>query len=230
MKLLTGFFLKLRSRDLNAAVPPAFTTTDGVPLIAECDLYGNQLVLPMMYTAGAGFPAPVPFTSRGNNTDAIAPSASGNLATINYGYIFDGTNFDRERSASAINLSSYSSLGAGITASPGQWSVVNVPAAATQASAVKAAGAVGVRHVCTGISVSFAAGAANEAARTISVLDGATVIWSQQIAVLLSDSKQVNLTGLSLIGSAATSMTLQFDAAGGAGSEQAVTLMGYDAS
>lgn len=112
--------------------------------------------------------------------------------------------------------------------SPTCWSVVNVSAAAGQAIATKGAGAAGVKHVCYGISATAAAGAAAQTPLTVQVLDGASVIYSATVSAPANQAGQVVLTGLYLMGTAATSMTLQFTAVGAANTIQAVTLIGFD--
>ena len=232
MKLLTGFFMKLRSRDLSAAVPPAFTTTDGVPLMAECDLYGNQLVLPMMFTAGAGFPAPVPFTSRGNNSDAVAPIAAGNLAVINFGYIFDNVNWDRNRSASAANLAATSGLGSQLSSSPGEWSVNHLPAVGVQATITRA-GVAGRSHICRSITAAISAGAAVSAVSHIVLRDGVSgvgaILWGAVLNAPINYSDNIVISGLNIVGTSGNAMTLEFLAAGVATDTQSVSLTGYDA-
>jgi hypothetical protein len=140
--------------------------------------------------------------------------------------------------ASAANLATESGAKALLTAPPGQWTVNHVPAANTQATATKAAGAAGVRHVCTALSFSVAAdGTAPTATQlTVNLRDGAsgagTVLmsWIVAIPAVAGEVKQVSLSGLNIVGSAATAMTLEFAAAGGAHTYESVNIAGYDAS
>jgi hypothetical protein len=143
-----------------------------------------------------------------------------------------GVSMDRARSGSAANLSAFSATGSELTTTPGNWTVLNTPAAATQATATKAAGAAGVRHVCNSISATFAAGATPGAATLVNLRDGAsgagTILWSQYLAAPTGDVRVLTISGLNIVGSAATAMTLEFAAAGAATTLQAVTLTGYD--
>lgn len=127
-----------------------------------------------------------------------------------------------------------SAAGAQVAVAPGNWSVSHTPAAATQASATKAAGSAGVRHVCTGMSFGFSQPAAVPVAFTglVTLLDGGSVLWQQAIAVpaTASQSVQINVTGLNLVGTAATSMIARFEAAGGAATQETAVLMGYSIS
>ena len=147
------------------------------------------------------------------------------------------SSIDRARSGSAANLSGKSSAGSELCASPGEWSAggTPTPAAATQATVTQAAGGVGVRHVCRSISATLAtAGTAQSAAVQLNLRDGATgagtVLWSKQVVLPSNSVWEVNLTGLNVVGSANTAMTLEFGAAGAAGSYQSVGLTGYDCS
>ncbi len=142
--------------------------------------------------------------------------------------LWNGATFDRARSGSAATLAATSALGSELTVLPGNWTVVSTPAANTQASAIKAAGAAGVRHICNSISASFAAGATAGAAVLVNLLDGATIVWSQYLTAPVGDVRAINLTGLNIPGTAATSMTLQFAAAGGLTTLESVTIGGYD--
>jgi hypothetical protein len=108
------------------------------------------------------------------------------------------------------------------------WTATSAPVAGTVASAVLAA-ALGKRHICTGVTFSWGAIAAPVATvLTITVLDGATVIWTGVVAVQAAvGSGQAAITGLNLPGTSNTSMTAQFSA-GLASVTEAVSMQGYD--
>jgi hypothetical protein len=108
------------------------------------------------------------------------------------------------------------------------WNVVHAPSSATQAIATKSAGAAGVKHVCYGIIASIACGATAQTPITVQLLDGASVILSVAISAPANQSQQVALTGIYMVGTAATSMTLQFSGAGVTSSVENVTLIGFD--
>lgn len=118
------------------------------------------------------------------------------------------------------------------------WSVTHSPAVNTQASASKAAGGAGVRHVCTGVSARLVAGTAAPAAvqGTLNLRDGATgagtilASWTVVLAASIGARDEINLTGLEIPGTANTAMTLEFAAASGANTFESVNLFGYDAS
>lgn len=158
-------------------------------------------------------------------TDALAGGNVGAAGTI----LFNGTTWDRARSASANLLTLNTQPGIRTVALPASWQATNTPAANVQATAARAAGAAGVRHIATSIhACSQEAVLANSV--FVNVRDGATgagtVIWTGFVKNLVNDSRCINVP-VSLIGSAATAMTLEFTAAGGAGNRQTVTLTGY---
>jgi|SRR5882757_626494 len=115
-----------------------------------------------------------------------------------------------------------------------RWSVVSGPAVSNQATASKALGAAGVRHVADCVTISAGASTAPAATQlTINLRDGATgagtIIWSTEItaAATATNHGNVNLCGLNLIGTAATAMTLEFSALL-TNEFESVTLTGYD--
>lgn len=113
------------------------------------------------------------------------------------------------------------------------FSVTHAPVAATQATASQASGGAGNFNHCTGMIVSFSAGAtASAAPATVNLRDGATgagtVLASFDIdCAVVQTASQVVLSGLDIPGSAATAMTLEFAAAGAATTLEKVTLLGY---
>lgn len=124
---------------------------------------------------------------------------------------------------------------AGITSvRPAEWTVTHAPAANTQATASKAA-VTAVQHVCTAISARIVGGTTAPAATTatLNLRDGATgagtilASWTLSLAGAIAAKDEVNLTGLNIVGTAGTAMTLEFAAAGGANTLQSVTLTGY---
>lgn len=113
------------------------------------------------------------------------------------------------------------------------WSIKHRPAANTIATISKAAGAAGVKHVCTGFMVTFASlGAPTPEIIGIQIRDGATgagtIIWEGSISLpaVAGESKWIGMTGLWLVGTAATAMTIETDAAGGANDYLSVSLQG----
>lgn len=151
--------------------------------------------------------------------------------------LFNGTDSDRAREASADNLAAFSGLGAALNSSPGEWSINHTPAANTQATISRAAGGAGVRHVCKSITATLIGlAAAAEATVLVNLRDGATgagtILWSARLLVQGTTGNEtgIALSGLNIVGSAATAMTLEFSAAGGADTFESVAITGYDAS
>jgi hypothetical protein len=119
-------------------------------------------------------------------------------------------------------------------ASSSYWYTEHLPAANTKATITRAAGATGIRNICTGFTVTLAATSTAPAAvqLTVSLIDGAsgggTHLWSTVISLpatagaITSFSK----TGLWWPGTAATAMTIEFSAAGGNNTIESVSLQG----
>ena len=118
----------------------------------------------------------------------------------------------------------------------GDWTQVHTPAANTRATTTRSAGASGVRHVATGFTVTLAAGTTAPAAVTLTVelRDGAsgagTILWQSRLnlGATTGVTNSITVTNLNLRGTAATAMTLEFSAAGGANTFESVSLQGID--
>lgn len=122
-----------------------------------------------------------------------------------------------------------------MTCPTGQWGEVHTPAANTVATKSKAAGAAGVRHVCNYILATLCAGTSAPTAAQVKVRlrDGATGAGTILIDATLcvpataGISQVLSLSGLNLVGTAATAMTLEFDGAAGANTFESVSFGGY---
>ena len=116
------------------------------------------------------------------------------------------------------------------------WTLNAAPAANTQATATRAAGGAGVRHVCTSILAILASttGLAANATGTFVLRDGAsgtgTIIWQGQISIpnAVGQSQWVSIDSINIVGSYGTAMTAEFTAASGAGTLQSLSITGYD--
>lgn len=171
-------------------------------------------------------------------SDNLATSDNRALPTASVLYAFDGSTFDRVRSASAANQSAATKTAPLQVASPGTWSITHAPAVNTQATITRAAGSSGVRHVCTAITATLIAPEATQSTVVqLNLRDGAsgagTILKSFTLQVggtasISCDRAIIQLSGLQIVGSSATAMTLEFSAAGGAGTFESVSLEGYD--
>lgn len=201
------------------------TGITGAILVPAVDNAGNTLVRLVGDNAGA-IVAPVLV----NYNDNLSPTNLIQTGAFLYG--FDGVNADRLRVASADVQALATKIGVLAVAKIGDWSINSDPAAATQATITRAAGAAGVRHICTSIFASFSAGATAGAAVKVYLRDGLTgagaILWSGSLAVPIGDTRNISITDLSIVGSDATAMTLEFAAAGAATTLQNVSLTGYD--
>jgi hypothetical protein len=126
--------------------------------------------------------------------------------------------------------------GAAVPLSQIGWTETHAPAAATQAIASRAAGAAGIRHICTAIGITVVGNTVAPAAQvlTFNLRDGATGVgtvlqtWRIGVEAVAGKTVVITLSGLAIPGSAATAMTLEGSAAPGANTFEAVTLVGYD--
>lgn len=166
-----------------------------------------------------------------DNANAQANSMLGLLGVASRAQLFNGTTWDQIGAASAAKQSAATQVGIQAVASVGNWSVSADPAVNVAASATRAAGAAGVRHICTSIAASLSAGATASGIVKVYLRDGAAgvgpVLWSANLVVPIGGAANINLSGLSIVGSAAAAMTLEFSAAGGATTQENVTLTGY---
>lgn len=173
------------------------------------------------------------------NADNLTAPTTGLLGTLAFNYGFDGTTYDRIRLATSTNMGSAFINGALMATPPGQWAITHTPAANTQATITRAAGGAGTRHWCTSISAVLMAPAATASGVVqISLRDGGTgagtILWSQSVQVggaasITVDRATIEISGLCIRGSDNTAMTLEFSAAGGAGTFESVSLTGFDA-
>lgn len=128
-----------------------------------------------------------------------------------------------------------SSQFAPVVAPPTDWSVTHNPAVNTTATATKAAGGAGVRHVCTSIHATMANSGGAAVVGSVVLRDGAAgagaILWSGEMAVtaVAGDYRAISISGLNIVGSPNTAMTLEFQAGPGANMFQSVALTGYDA-
>ena len=163
----------------------------------------------------------------------IYTSGGASANNFNTDYIFSVPGQNGVTSSAAA-LGAAVNLGLPLTEKGARWDVLSTPAVSLQATASKAAGAAGVRHVAD--CVSYSAGAIAAPAATtlfINLRDGATgvgtVIWSKTVTIPATAAPHYDFSfcGLNLIGTAATAMTLEFSVLLTNESES-VTLTGYD--
>jgi hypothetical protein len=144
---------------------------------------------------------------------------------------FDSNVYRRLNTASQNNIGAASSDGALLATLPGEWAIFHQPAVATRATISRAAVA-GVRHVCKGFSAVLNCVAAVTVPLVINVRDGATgagtILYTERITGLAGTTVRVERSGLNLVGTANTAMTVEFAAAPAAGDFQCVNLNGYD--
>lgn len=115
------------------------------------------------------------------------------------------------------------------------WTGVHVPATATQATKTQASAGSGKRNVCTGFTVTICANGTAPVPTTpvtAKLIDGAsgggTLLWQTNINMPAAAGGIVsfNRSGLWLVGSQATAMTIEFSAAGPTNTYESVSFDG----
>jgi hypothetical protein len=158
--------------------------------------------------ANVNAPASLSMLHVGNGTTGMVPVATVDVANIGAAVVPNGVL---------------------MTDSPGNWSQSAEPAADTVATTSKAGVAL-QRHVCTAIGASIVGVAAIAAPIYLRLRDGATgagtILWSQAFVVPLGQCLNFALSGLNIVGTVATAMTLEFSASPGATNFQTVSLSG----
>lgn len=143
---------------------------------------------------------------------------------------FDNSIWNPLRANAAANLAQTTQEFSAMVANPGEWAVNSEPAVSVQATATRAAGAAGVRHVCRSLHFSLNAVVA-QANIYCRVRDGASgagaILWSQCVALPAAGLYNVVLSGLNILGSAATAMTFEWSAAPTATNFQTAGGTGY---
>jgi hypothetical protein len=171
------------------------------------------------------------------NADGI-PVPNNALPVMGYGMLFDIAtgNWDRARSTNAAMIAAKNASGGQLTAQPGEATIFNAPAAGSVATATLAAGGAGVRHVLRSLLCSISAGVAI-AATTVQLVvrDGATgvgtILWqiNFNLAAAIIPPIVVPISGLNIVGSIATAMTVEYTALL-ANMSQSVNASMYDAT
>lgn len=166
------------------------------------------------------------------DSDDVTPEATGAvLGAASFSMGFHGgftPQWERLRSASDPNLQTLRTQGAMLVSSPGEWTAHDAPAAATMATATRAA-APGTSQVCRSITVSIATVAA-QAPLEFVLRDGATGVgairWRLKLSALAGDCKAVTISGLNIYGTGGNAMTLESVGAPAAGNFATVSMTG----
>jgi hypothetical protein len=170
------------------------------------------------------------------NTDGAQPFAALVTETMTLNFNGTGSQLDRGRSASAVNLGAQSGLGAALVAPPGEWSLFSNPAANMQATATRAASA-GVRHIARMVCADILAQAAPAAIQVyVQLRDSTTgagaVLFNRQLALqaVAGAADHAQPAPLALPGTLGNAMTWEFVGAGGANVFETISASGFDAS
>jgi hypothetical protein len=146
--------------------------------------------------------------------------------------VFDGTSFAKARNSAAANMGATTQPGALQAAPPGQWVAFHQPASGSQATATKAAGAAGVKHVLTFIRGRLTGVAAVLAKVTIELIEdvggAGTQLWAETMVQPTNSFCDIIIGPINYIQpTAAKSLTIRFAAAGDANASQSVSMFGY---
>lgn len=202
----------------------AFEITEGSGVTIAADVYGTAHNV----TSGESV-----------QLVGIASGTLGALALVTatnptFAQLTDATN--TIKSGSAANIAAASGANALLTTAPGQWSEYHAPAVNTVATKSKAAGAAGVRHVCTWVSFTLANDATGsvQTGLAFNLRDGATgagtilASWTMACPATAGDCRTFSISGLNIPGTAATAMTLETASAPGTHTAASVAFGGYD--
>jgi hypothetical protein len=194
---------------------------DGAKVVGV-DPNGNLLVS----LAGSSATGPVNVAQIGGTNAAILVTSGdtqgepGLIVFKSYPSLYNGVNWDRQRTASAANQVAATGLGVAEVAPPGNIAAFSAPALGAQATASRAAGAAGVRHICTGYEIVVSCQAAPGAGQLlVNLRDGASgagailKTWAFEIPAAIFAPFIIAVSGKSIVGSAATAMTLESSAA-----------------
>lgn len=198
---------------------------------------GSQRILPFG-TDQDGQELGANFLTAKANSDGTDSGDVNGFTGLSVPFLFNGTEatgFYRARSASAANLVGANAIVGGVQLmqKAANWSVQHEPAVTVRATISRAA-SPGVMHVCTSISGSIMAVAAIAAPMYLRLRDGATgtgtILWSCGIIAPIGVAVPINISDLSISGTAGNAMTLEFAAAPGASNFQTVAMTGFDAT
>lgn len=200
----------------------------------RADSNGNLFVRVGAAPLAGGAPASI--TARAPSVDNVVAADPVGIDTIAYLYGFDGAAWDRLSTANAATLSAVAAPAALMVSAPGEWSITNAPAVAVRATITRAAGGAGVRHVARSItaSTSMNNGFIGDLPLLATLRDGTSgvgaILWSSrlQLSANFPFGFPVALSGLNIVGSINTAMTLEFDVAPAAFSSESVALTGFD--
>lgn len=167
-----------------------------------------------------------------SDTDGLGGATNDNsLMVTPFPHGFNGATWDRLRTLNATADSPDSALsGAQIAGSPLEWSVNNEPAVAARATVTKANNGAGTRLVCKSITATLACdGTASNANVFVRLRDGGgagTILWSATMRGPVNSTNVIAISGLNIVGSDGTDMTLEFSAAPNANHQQVVSMTG----
>lgn len=172
-----------------------------------------------------------------SNADAQVAAQVGLLGAVTREQGFNGATYDRLRTQSLTNSAAATQSGVLLSTQPAEWTNSFVAALNTRATTTRAAVA-NARHICTMIYAKVTALPAIAAGPVVlSLRDGisgagaslfTTRMLSGGATSTTAQSDIVQLSGMQIVGSTNTAMTLEFDAAAGPSTYENLNMTGYD--
>lgn len=183
-------------------------------------------------------------TSRGAfiSSNAAANWIRLNITQTGTGNVQFNANIDKAtppagNQTTAANLTAVVNSAPSLAEKGARWVIFSGPTSGAQATATRAAGAAGVRHVADCVIFSAASTAAVAAtSNSVALIDGisggaSTVRWAASFSAAAGIGAQLvaphSICGLNIVGSPATAMTIEFVLTA-AGAAEDVALTGYD--
>jgi hypothetical protein len=171
----------------------------------------------------------------GGQTDTMLPGIWGLLTSSRLmGYNSFRDEWSRLLDGSQGNLALLDAKRSLVVSRPGEWTLASAPAAATAATATRAAGTLDTRHVLRSFTADLNAVNAQAAPVEFVVRDGltgaGTILWRRRLIALAGDTRSIEIGGLNIIGSPNTAMTVETTGAPAAGNFVTISATGVSAS
>lgn len=204
-------------------------------------------ILPIGWTieVAAGQQLMVPFPAPVQQTAQVSSSGTGGTATLMFVDFpvlpFSSTagNFSISgpvdtlpaNAATALAQSTQPVSNVELVTEPGEWTLTDAPAAATVATATRAA-VVGHQHILKSINASLTAVGAQATPVVVVVRDGltgaGTIIWQDTLFHTAGGSDRISLSNLNIAGTTGNAMTVEFLSAPAATNFETLSVSGYD--
>lgn len=206
--------------------------------LIQTDLNGNLYVIPLVNSPGGGVET-LPTSALGTTQNDGNTALVGMQSPLLWAGASNG-NYEPQGGMVAALLDPTPTLMAGrqaaLVADFAEWSLTHTPAVGVRATSTRAS-VPNARHVCRSITATLSVAVADVAVAgvLVNLRDGATgagtILWSDRLAIIdaAGGLAKVAISGLNIVGSLNTAMTLEFAAAPGAASFESVAWSGRTA-